>query len=161
MLALELVRGDIPVVHDIHDLQSLRATPYRDGFPEPAEPLDLERTAIEGASALITVHPSSSTSVRARYELPARTLVLGNLALRRDRVIDLPIAATTRRAARSSMRGAFAADGGHIRPAGHLSGRRRSACRSQSNVTSRRGIRRPARGVRQHPMPQTRSIRRP
>lgn len=90
VLALELVGHDIPVVHDIHDLQSLRHTPYRDGFPEPVDPLGLERAAIEGASALITVSPELVDVVQAGYELPERTLVLGNLALRRDRIVDLP-----------------------------------------------------------------------
>ena len=26
----------VPVIHDVHDMQSLRRTPYEDGFPEPA-----------------------------------------------------------------------------------------------------------------------------
>jgi hypothetical protein len=107
------VGDDIPLVHDIHDLQSLRATPYRDGFPEPVDPLDLERTAIEGASALITVSPELVDVVRARYELPERTLVLGNLALRRDRVIDLPDRDDDATAHTLVYEGSLAADGGH------------------------------------------------
>lgn len=54
------------------------------------DPLELERAASEGASALITVSPELVDVVRTRYELPERTLVLGNLALSRDRVVDLP-----------------------------------------------------------------------
>ena len=113
VLALELAGDEIPVVHDIHDLQSLRATPYRDGFPEPADPLYLERTAIEGASALITVSPELVDVVRARYELPERTLVLGNLALRRDRVIDLPDRGDNTTARTLVYEGSLSADGGH------------------------------------------------
>ena len=41
VIALELFAGRIPVVHDVHDLQSLRRTPYENGFPEPREPLAL------------------------------------------------------------------------------------------------------------------------
>jgi glycosyltransferase involved in cell wall biosynthesis len=113
VLAMELAGDDIPVVHDIHDLQSLRHTPYRDGFPEPDDPLGLERAAIEGASALITVSPELVEVVRARYELPGRTLVLGNLALRRDRVRALP-----ERNGNSGVRtvvyeGSLSTDGGH------------------------------------------------
>ncbi len=111
-LALELVGDDIPVVHDIHDLQSLRHTPYRDGFPEPVDPLGLERAAIEGAAALITVSPELVDVLRAQYELPGRTLVLGNLALRRDRVVDLP-----ERSGEGSRtivyEGSLSTDGGH------------------------------------------------
>ncbi len=113
VLTLALVGDDIPVVHDIHDLQSLRSTPYRDGFPEPVNPLDLERIAIEGASALITVSPELVDVVRARYELPARTLVLGNLALRRDRVVELPEHHGDRTAQTIVYEGSLATDGGH------------------------------------------------
>src|SRR4029453_8033664 len=31
-IALELFAGRVPVVHDVHDLQSLRRTPYEHGF---------------------------------------------------------------------------------------------------------------------------------
>ncbi len=113
VLALQLVGDAIPLVHDIHDLQSLRSTPYRDGFPEPVDPLDLERTAIEGSSALITVSPELVDVVRARYELPERTLVLGNLALRRDRVVDLPARVGSKPPRTIVYEGSLAADGGH------------------------------------------------
>src|SRR5688572_8617673 len=55
VLALEVTRGRIPVIHDVHDLQSLRRTAYEDGFPEPADPLALEKRAVEGCAALVTV----------------------------------------------------------------------------------------------------------
>ncbi len=113
VLALELVGDAIPLVHDIHDLQSLRHTPYRDGFPEPVDPLDLERAAIEGASALITVSPELVDVVRARYELPSTTLVLGNLALRRDRIVDLPERAVAERPRTIVYEGSLSTDGSH------------------------------------------------
>ena len=55
VIALELFADGVPVVHDVHDLQSLRRTPYEHGFPEPHEPLALEQLAIEKCSALVTV----------------------------------------------------------------------------------------------------------
>jgi glycosyltransferase involved in cell wall biosynthesis len=113
VLALGLVDGAIPLVHDIHDLQSLRATPYHDGFPEPVDPLALERAAIEGAAAVITVSPELVDVVNARYALPDRTLVLGNLALRRDRVIDLPERYDETSPRTVVYEGSLAADGGH------------------------------------------------
>lgn len=113
VLALDLVGDDIPVVHDIHDLQSLRHTPYRDGFPEPVDPLGLERAAIEGASALITVSPELVDVVRTRYGLPPRTLVLGNLALRRDRVATLPERNGDGDLRTVVYEGSLSTDGGH------------------------------------------------
>jgi glycosyltransferase involved in cell wall biosynthesis len=113
VLAMELVGDDIPVVHDIHDLQSLRHTSYRDGFPEPENPLGLERAAIEGASALITVSPELLEVVRARYALPERTLVLGNLALRRDRVETLPACNGNGGLRTIVYEGSLSTDGGH------------------------------------------------
>lgn len=113
VLAMDLVDGAIPVVHDVHDLQSLRHTPYRDGFPEPEDPLGLERAAIEGAAALITVSPELVDVVRARYEIPERTLVLGNLALRRDRVATLPERSDNGGLRTIVYEGSLSTDGGH------------------------------------------------
>ncbi len=113
VLALERVGDTIPLIHDIHDLQSLRHTAYRDGFPEPVDPLDLERTAIEGASAIITVSPELVDVIDARYELPDRTLVLGNLALRRDRVVDLPERTTHTGSPTIVYEGSLSVDGSH------------------------------------------------
>lgn len=113
VLALGLVDGAIPLVHDIHDLQSLRATPYHDGFPEPVDPLALERAAIEGAAAVITVSPELVEVIAARYELPSRTFVLGNLALRRDRVAELPERGDGVAPRTVVYEGSLAADGGH------------------------------------------------
>lgn len=90
VLALELVGGSVPVVHDVHDLQSLRQTPYEHGFPEPREPLALERLAVEECSALVTVSDELLEEVRARYTLRAPALAFPNYALRRDLPAALP-----------------------------------------------------------------------
>jgi hypothetical protein len=90
VMALELFAGRVPVVHDVHDLQSLRRTPYEHGFPEPREPLALERLAAEGCSALVTVSEELLEEIRARYRVMAPTLVLANYALRRDLPRVLP-----------------------------------------------------------------------
>jgi hypothetical protein len=90
VIALELFAGRIPVVHDVHDLQSLRRTPYEDGFPEPRKPLALEQFAVEGCSALVTVSEELLEEIRARYRVRAPTLAFPNYALRRDLPAVLP-----------------------------------------------------------------------
>jgi hypothetical protein len=89
-IALELFARRVPVVHDVHDLQSLRRTPYEHGFPEPREPLALERLAIEECSALVAVSDELLEAIRARYRTPAMTLSFPNYALRRDLPAELP-----------------------------------------------------------------------
>jgi hypothetical protein len=37
VLAREIVGGRVPIIHDVHDLRSLRVTPYEDGLPESDE----------------------------------------------------------------------------------------------------------------------------
>lgn len=83
-LALELFAGRIPVIHDVHDLQSLRRTAYEHGFPEPRNPLALEQLAVEGCSALVTVSEELLGEIRARYHTTGPTLAFPNYALRRD-----------------------------------------------------------------------------
>jgi glycosyltransferase involved in cell wall biosynthesis len=90
VLALEWARGRVPVIHDVHDLQSLRATTYEDGFPEPKDPLELERRAVEGADALVTVSDELVAATAARHALPALREVFPNYALRRDLPARLP-----------------------------------------------------------------------
>ena len=81
-LALEIT--EVPVIHDVHDMHSLRHTPYEDGFPDPGDPDTLERAAVEGCAALITVSDELLAELAGRYELPARTLTFANYALARD-----------------------------------------------------------------------------
>ena len=89
-IALELFAGRVPVVHDVHDLQSLRRTPYEHGFPEPREPLALEQLAVEECSALVAVSAELLQEIRARYRVTAPTLAFANYALRRDLPSVLP-----------------------------------------------------------------------
>jgi glycosyltransferase involved in cell wall biosynthesis len=79
--ALELFGDRVPVVHDVHDLQSLRRTPYEHGFPEPSDPLALERLALERCSALVAVSEELLDEIRARYSSSAPALAFPNYAL--------------------------------------------------------------------------------
>jgi len=90
VLAIELTSGRVPVIHDVHDLQSLRKTPYGDGFPPPSDPLEAERFAVEESSALVTVSPELLEEIGARYTLPPYTAVFPNYALERDLPAGLP-----------------------------------------------------------------------
>jgi Glycosyl transferase 4-like domain len=82
--------GRAPVIHDVHDLQSLRVTPYEDGFPEPEDPLALERAAVEGSDGLLTVSDELMEEIGARYRMPGDRLAFPNYALRRDLPVALP-----------------------------------------------------------------------
>ena len=82
VLANELVDRRIPVIHDVHDLQSLRQTAYENGFPEPGDLRGLERRAVTESAAVVTVSEELMGELR-RYELPPRTLIFPNYALRR------------------------------------------------------------------------------
>jgi len=84
VLALEAVGALLPVVHDAHDLQSLRSTPYNDGFPEPARPDEMERLAVEGCAALVTVSDEVVAAIAARHRLPERVVIFPNYALAAD-----------------------------------------------------------------------------
>ncbi len=88
--ALDATEGRIPVIHDSHDMQSLRQTPYEDGFPELDDPLALERQAVEASAALVTVSEEMLEEVRARYQAPARSVVFANYAAERDLPAVLP-----------------------------------------------------------------------
>jgi hypothetical protein len=113
-LALELFAGRIPVVHDVHDFQSLRQTPYENGFPEPRESLELERHAIEESAALVTVSEELLEEIRARYGSSAPTLAFPNYALRRDLPSVLPDADRRNgHAPRLVYQGTLSTNGGH------------------------------------------------
>jgi glycosyltransferase involved in cell wall biosynthesis len=116
VIALELFAGRVPVVHDVHDLQSLRRTPYEHGFPEPPEALGLERLAIEECSALVTVSDELLEEIRGRYQPKAPKLVFPNYALRRDLPSVLPPAERReghRHPPRLVYQGTLSTNGGH------------------------------------------------
>lgn len=71
----------VPVIHDVHDFQSLRKTPYEDGFPDPEDPIAAERAAVENSDALVTVSDRLMEEIRARYAVPPINVVFPNYAL--------------------------------------------------------------------------------
>jgi len=112
--ALEATGGHVPVIHDSHDLQSLRQTPYEDGFPELDDPLDLERRAVEGSAALITVSAEMLAEIESRYQVPARSRVFANFAAERDLPTILPPPARTRSGPwKVVYQGTLSTNGGH------------------------------------------------
>jgi len=88
VIALDETAGRIPVIHDVHDMQSLRRTAYEDGFPEPPDALALERRAAQESAALVTVSPELAEALAARYRLPRRVVTYANYAL--GRALPLP-----------------------------------------------------------------------
>ncbi|HKH16136.1 MAG TPA: glycosyltransferase [Solirubrobacteraceae bacterium] len=112
-LALDETAGRIPVIHDVHDMQSLRRTPYEDGFPEPADPLALERRAAEESDAVVTVSPELAEALAARYRLPRRVVVYANYALACDLPRALPRARARGGPPRIVYQGTLSANGGH------------------------------------------------
>ena len=113
-IALELFAGRVPVVHDVHDLQSLRRTPYEHDFPEPDEPLALEQRAIEECSALVAVSEELLEEIHARYRVTAPTLAFPNYALRRDLPTVLPPAERRNgHPPRLVYQGTLSTNGGH------------------------------------------------
>ncbi|MCB0882123.1 MAG: glycosyltransferase [Thermoleophilia bacterium] len=114
VMALDIAGGRIPVVHDVHDMQSLRSTPYEDGFPDPTDPAEMERRASQECDALITVSDEVLTQLEARYALPEITRVLPNAPLERDIPRHIPPA--DRRAAdppRVVYQGSLSDNGSH------------------------------------------------
>jgi hypothetical protein len=112
VLALEVTEGRIPVVHDSHDLQSLRRTPYEDGFDDPEDPAALEKAAVERCAALVAVSPEMLAAIASRHRLPRRTLLFANYALARD-VTRYPRPGRRRGPPRVVYQGSLSANGSH------------------------------------------------
>ncbi len=112
VLALGLPGGP-PVVHDSHDLQSLRQTPYEDGFDDPADPLELERRAVEGCAALVVVSTEMLAAIEARHRAPARRLVFPNLAIEADLPEPVPAERPLAGPPRLVYQGSLSANGSH------------------------------------------------
>jgi hypothetical protein len=113
-IALELFSARVPVVHDVHDLQSLRRTPYENGFPEPRQALALERLVVDRCSALVTVSEELLDEIRARYRPRAPMLAFPNYALRRDLPSVLPPADRRNgHISRLVYQGTLSTNGGH------------------------------------------------
>lgn len=81
-VALDEVGGAIPLVHDVHDMWSLRRTAYEDGLSEgPVDGAGDERRAIEGADAVVAVSEQMAREILARYDA-RRMVVYPNYARR-------------------------------------------------------------------------------
>jgi glycosyltransferase involved in cell wall biosynthesis len=112
VLALGVADGQIPVIHDSHDLQSLRRTPYEDGFDDPDDPAALEKAAVEGCAALVAVSREMLDEIAARHRVPERALLFANYALARD-VTAFPRAGRRDGAPRLVYQGSLSANGSH------------------------------------------------
>ena len=113
VVALEVLCGRVPVIHDVHDLQSLRQTPYEDGFDDPEDPAALEAAAVTGCAGLVAVSPEMLHEIEERHELAAPALLFANYALERDLA---PTAGPRGRAAgppRVVYQGSLSANGSH------------------------------------------------
>jgi glycosyltransferase involved in cell wall biosynthesis len=81
-LCIDLFGGKIPVVHDIHDLMSVRKTSYEDGLKrggDGANWREQEQLAIERSDAVIAVSEAIFNIVRLQgYRLPEITHVYAN-----------------------------------------------------------------------------------
>ena len=84
VIARDVVGDSVGIVHDVHDFQSLRNTPYDDGFPDILDPEGAERAAVEGSDALVTVGQVLMDEISDRYRVPDESLIIPNLALERD-----------------------------------------------------------------------------
>lgn len=112
--ALDVSSGAVPVVHDVHDLQSLRQTPYEDGFPEPEEPLMLEKAAVQGCDALVVVSAEMLEAIDARHGRSERSLVFANYAVARNLPSSLPAPERPLgRPLRLVYQGTLSTNGGH------------------------------------------------
>jgi glycosyltransferase involved in cell wall biosynthesis len=112
VVALAVAGGRIPVIHDSHDLQSLRRTPYEDGFDDPEDPAALEKMAVEGSAALVAVSPEMLAETAARHRVPGHTLVFPNYALARD-VTAFPPTGQSDGPLRVVYQGSVSANGSH------------------------------------------------
>ncbi|MGH8906569.1 MAG: glycosyltransferase [Egibacteraceae bacterium] len=114
VLALEAVGDRVPVIHDVHDFQSLRNTPYRDGFPEPEDPLTLEKQAIERSAALVAVSDELLAEIASRYRLPSHSLVFGSYVVGASLPVVLPPPVRARSGPWQVVyQGTLFSDGGH------------------------------------------------
>ena len=112
--ALALGPGRPAVIHDGHDMQSLRQTPYEDGFADAGDPLVEERAAVEGADGLLAVSQEMMDEMAARYRLPKLRAQFSNLVLARDLPDPAPLPGRPRRGPlRVVYEGTLSSNGSH------------------------------------------------
>ena len=82
-LCLDLFSGEIPIVHDIHDLMSARKTAYEDGLSRACDVVNWreeEQHAIERSDAVITVSDEIFNLAQQQgYRLPEITHVYATI----------------------------------------------------------------------------------
>ena len=81
--AIHYLGNKVPIIHDIHDLNSIRKTPYDDGINriklKHQHLVAQERTAIEESSGIITVSQEIISIIRHKYDFDSqRYLVFPN-----------------------------------------------------------------------------------
>lgn len=118
-LCIDLFGGKIPVVHDIHDLMSVRKTAYEDGLKrggDGANWREEEQLAIERSDAVIAVSEAIFNIVRRQgYRLPEITHVYANYIPERFIPNTLPHVQRdiTDRPIRTVYEGFLSNNGGH------------------------------------------------
>lgn len=122
VLALEVVDDRVPVVHDVHDMQSLRSTPYEDGFDDPDDPAALESAAVEGCAALVAVSQEMLDAIHERHRAPGRAMLFANYALARDLAADAPPHPPRPGPLRVVYQGSLSANGSHYDLRGAFAG---------------------------------------
>ncbi len=82
--AIEASQGRIPVIHDIHDLISIRSTPYGTLHPRDPHALESERRAVTECDGLIYVTTGVEEACESTYPIDQKpTLVFPNYVPRR------------------------------------------------------------------------------
>jgi len=85
--AINCLGNKLPIIHDIHDLISIRNTPYNDGINrikfKYQHLVDQERIAIEQSKGIITVSEEIISLIRQKYNFASqRYLVFPNFVLK-------------------------------------------------------------------------------
>ncbi len=93
-ICIDLFKGKIPIVHDIHDLMSARHTSYEDGMATHGTEADWkkeEQRAIEESDAVITVSEEIFNIAKNHgYKLPQHTLIYPNYLPQKYIPKDIP-----------------------------------------------------------------------
>ncbi len=80
--AVEAANKKVPVIHDIHDLISIRQTPYGLYKPDDPKVLQTEKQAITEANAVICVSSGIESIINEKYDLENKpVLVFPSFAL--------------------------------------------------------------------------------
>ncbi len=80
-LYIELFRNGPPIIHDIHDLMSIRQTAYEDGFKDTVllpGIEEMEQSAIEGSDAVIAVSTEIMDIIQRHYQIPDLSCTYSN-----------------------------------------------------------------------------------